>query len=61
MFDGLQAFMANLVATVLPMLPLLATFEFKQTSYGAPELFTPGVSTKISMLTSLIYSGTTFR
>lgn len=52
--------MANLLATVLPMLPLLATFELRQTSYGAPLLFTPGVSTRISMLTSLMYSGTIF-
>jgi hypothetical protein len=54
----LQALMANLLATVLPILPLLATFELRQTSYGAPLLFTPGVSTRISMLTSLKYSGT---
>lgn len=57
-WDGLQALAANFAATVLPMLPLLATFEFRHTSYGAPELFRPGVSTRISMLTSSMYSGT---
>jgi hypothetical protein len=54
----LKALAAKRAATVLPMLPLVATFELVQTSYGAPELFSPGVSTRISMLTSLRYSGT---
>lgn len=31
-WDDLQALAANFAATVLPMLPLLATFEFKHTS-----------------------------
>ena len=47
----LKALAANLLATVLPMLPLLATFELVQVEYGAPELFVPVVSTRISMLT----------
>jgi len=55
---ALKALTAKAVAAVEPILPRLAIFELLQTSYGAPELLRPGVSTKISMLTWLWYSGT---
>ena len=54
----LSKLLANFVDAVLPMLPFPLTLEFVQTSYGAPELLTPGFSTRISMLTSDMYSGT---
>jgi len=53
---ALNALTANFAATALPMLPLAATLEFRQVSYGAPELFNPTVSTRISILTSFKYS-----
>jgi len=55
---ALNALLANSLATVVPMLPREAMLELLQTSYGAPELLTPVDSTRISMLTWFMYSGT---
>ena len=54
----LNALLANLAAAALPILPRVATFELLQASYGAPELLSPGVSTRISMFTCSRNSGT---